>query len=84
VRLSVIFLLAGSLAASITASADVIRLKNGRTIWADHVRDTGKRLEYDIGDNSYAIPKSLIERVDTGGIPPQLSSASGSCRPRRA
>jgi tetratricopeptide (TPR) repeat protein len=78
VRLSVIFLLAGSLAASITASADVIRLKNGRTIWADHVRDTGKRLEYDIGDNSYAIPKSLVDRVDTGGIPPQLSSASGS------
>jgi tetratricopeptide (TPR) repeat protein len=76
VRLSVIFLSAGCLLASLNVSADVIRLKNGRTIWADQVRDNGKRLEYDIGDNSYAIPKSVVERVDAGGIPPQFSSTA--------
>ena len=51
------------------AEADTIHLKNGRTIVADHVRENGNHLEYDIGDDSYAIPKSLVERVDAGGMP---------------
>ena len=57
------------------AQADVIHLKNGRTIWADHVRETGNRLEYDIGEDSYAIPKSIVERVEAGGAPPEYSSS---------
>jgi tetratricopeptide (TPR) repeat protein len=52
-----------------TASADTIHLKNGRTILADHVRESGSRYEYDIGDDSYAIPKSSVERIEAGGIP---------------
>ena len=84
VRISVIFLSAAVLTASSTSWADVIRLKNGRTIWADHVRDNGKRLEYDIGDNSYAIPKTLVERVDAGGAPPQFSSTAASQVPEFA
>jgi peptidase MA superfamily protein/tetratricopeptide repeat protein len=48
------------------AWADTIHLKNGRTIQADSVRDTGDRVEYDIGDDTYAIPKSAVEHVDTG------------------
>jgi tetratricopeptide (TPR) repeat protein len=68
------FLLA---AASVCASAEVIHLKNGRTIWADHVRDTGTHIEYDLGDNTYAIPKSLVDRVDAGGAPPGYSSSEG-------
>jgi tetratricopeptide (TPR) repeat protein len=59
------------------ASAEVIHLKNGRTIYADHVRDTGTHIEYDIGDNSYAIPKSLVDRVDAGGTPPGTGSSGG-------
>ena len=51
-------------------SAEVIHLKNGRTIWADHVRDNGNHLEYDLGDNSYAIPKSLVDHIEAGGMPP--------------
>ena len=51
------------------ASADTIHLKNGRTILADHVRENGTRYEYDIGDDSYAIPKSSVDRVETGGMP---------------
>ena len=51
------------------ASADTIHLKNGRTILADHVRENGNRYEYDIGDDSYAIPKSSVERVEAGGMP---------------
>jgi hypothetical protein len=51
-----------------TASADTIHLKNGRTIVADHVRENGNHYEYDVGDDSYAIPKSVVDRVDAGGM----------------
>ena len=49
--------------------ADTIHLKNGRTILADHVREAGPRFEYEIGENSYAIPKSSVDRVEAGGFP---------------
>jgi hypothetical protein len=57
------------LLANLTAPADVIHLKNGRTIWADQVRQSKDRVEYDVGDDTYAIPKSAVERVDAGGVP---------------
>lgn len=82
-RLPVIcrFLLAFLTAAVVCASAEVIHLKNGRTIWADHVRDTGTHIEYDLGDNSYAISKSSVDRIDAGGIPPGYASADGNAKP---
>jgi tetratricopeptide (TPR) repeat protein len=58
------------------ARAEVIHLKNGRIIWADHVRENGARIEYDVGDNSYGIPKTVVERIDTGGVPPQSNPAA--------
>jgi tetratricopeptide (TPR) repeat protein len=58
------------------APAEVIHLKNGRIIWADHVRESGSRIEYDVGDDSYGIPKSLVERIDSGGVPPQRTSSA--------
>ncbi len=74
--LSALFLLA----AVVCASAEVIHLKNGRTIWADQVRDTGTHIEYDLGDNTYAIPKSLVDRIDAGGAPPGYASAGESAK----
>ncbi|MGA8271154.1 MAG: peptidase MA family metallohydrolase [Candidatus Sulfotelmatobacter sp.] len=59
------------------ASADTIHLKNGRTILADHVRENGSHYEYEIGDDSYAIPKSTVERVEAGGMPAFSSTAAG-------
>ena len=67
--------------AALCAPAEVIHLKNGRTIWADHVRENGVHLEYDVGENSYAIPKSLVERVEAGGLPPAYASAGGDSKP---
>jgi hypothetical protein len=64
------------LAGAVLCSAEVIHLKNGRTIWADHVRDTGSHIEYDLGDNNYAIPKSAVDRIDAGGSPPGYVSSS--------
>ena len=58
------------------AWADTIHLKNGRTIVADHVRENGNHYEYDIGDDSYAIPKSTVDHVDAGGLPTQSSSGT--------
>jgi hypothetical protein len=66
------------LAWAVLCSAEVIHLKNGRTIWADHVRDTGSHIEYDLGDNTYAIPKSLVDRIDAGGSPPGYASSEGN------
>ena len=66
------------LLANLFAPADVIHLKNGRTIWADQVRQTKDRVEYDVGDDTYAIPKSAVERVDAGGMVPARAHAGGS------
>src|SRR5208337_3393970 len=62
---------------ALPAPADVIHLKNGRTIWADQVRQNKDRVEYDVGDDTYAIPKSSVERIDAGGVPP-VRAASGA------
>jgi tetratricopeptide (TPR) repeat protein len=58
-----------------TASADTIYLKNGRTILADHVQEKGSHYEYELGDDSYAIPKSAVERVEAGGAPASARSS---------
>ena len=62
----IIFLL--PILGAVFAPADVIHLKNGRTIWADQARENGARVEYEIGDNSYAIPTSKVERIESGGV----------------
>lgn len=66
------------MATAVSSGADVIHLKNGRRIWADHVRENGSRVEYDVGDDSYAIPKSSVESIEAGGLPPAYSSSAGS------
>ncbi|HEX4486129.1 MAG TPA: tetratricopeptide repeat protein [Terriglobales bacterium] len=68
------FTLPGALA----ASAEVIHLKNGRTIWADHVHENGSRIEYDLGDDTYGIPKASVDHIEAGGIRPQYASPSSS------
>jgi len=60
------------------AWADTIHLKNGRTILVDHVRENGNRYEYEIGDDSYAIPKSSVDRIEAGGMPAHASSGARS------
>jgi tetratricopeptide (TPR) repeat protein len=53
-----------------SAAADTIYLKNGRTILADAARQKGERVEYAIGDDTYAIPSSTVDHIDSGvGVP---------------
>ncbi|HTK96293.1 MAG TPA: tetratricopeptide repeat protein [Terriglobales bacterium] len=68
------YLLALSLGAAV-CSADTIKLKNGRTIVCDSARETGNHVEYNIGDNTYAIPKSSVESIAAGGGPLPSDSA---------
>jgi tetratricopeptide (TPR) repeat protein len=60
--------------AAIGAWADTIHLKNGLKIPADQVRENGNHYQYDIGDDSYAIPKSLVDHVDAGGPPASVAT----------
>jgi tetratricopeptide (TPR) repeat protein len=79
VRAPVIFflLLSGLFLGASTASAEIIRLKNGRTIYADQVHENGSHIEYEVGEDSYAIPKSTVERIEAGGVRPERASEAG-------
>ncbi len=63
-RVLVIFL--GGLLLAPLSPADVIRLKNGRSIVADSVREYKGRVEYQIGDNTFTISRSLVEKIESG------------------
>ena len=70
---------AGLLAVAVSvAGADTICLKNGRKILVDHVRENGNRYEYEIGDNSFAIPKSSVDHVESGGMPASAAASGGA------
>jgi hypothetical protein len=64
------------LAAATASFADTIHLKNGRKIWADRVHANGSHVEYDVGENSYAIPSSVVDRVESGGVAPEFGSSA--------
>lgn len=68
-----------ALAVASPLAADIIHLKNGSTIVADNVRESDGRVHYEVGDNSYAIPKSVVERIEIAAKPPApLPVASAS------
>ena len=63
------------------AFADVIYLKNGRTISAEAVEEEGGKVHYRRGEATYAIPASLVDRIDrsstaVGGSPQPVGTAS--------
>lgn len=68
-RVSVTFLALCLALLVANAGADTIHLKNGRTILADHVRENGNRYEYEVGDDTYAIPKASVDHIEAGGVP---------------
>ncbi len=69
-RSIIILLVLGS-----AALAETIHLKNGRTIVADSARERNGRVEYQVGDDTYAVPTSLVARIDTGSTPVRRSGA---------
>ncbi|MBZ5524837.1 MAG: tetratricopeptide repeat protein [Acidobacteriia bacterium] len=61
----------------VAAPADVIRLKNGSRIVADSVHESNGRVEYTVGENTFAIPRSLVERIDAG-LPANVPGSSST------
>jgi len=55
------------------ASAEVIHLKNGDVIYADRAQETETQVQYEVGDNTYAIPKSRVQRIEQGTALPRPS-----------
>lgn len=74
-RLRVTFLVLCVALTAANAGADTIHLKNGRTILADHVWENGNRYEYEVGDDTYAILKASVDRVEAGGMPSHSAAA---------
>ena len=60
------------------SQADTIHLKNGRTIFADSTHEANNKVEYVVGEDTYAIPKSSVDRIDSGGAPIHSAHGSGS------
>jgi len=59
------------------ASAEVIHLKNGDVIYADQIKESENRVQYAIGDDTYTIPKALIQSVDVQSVNPARPRQSG-------
>jgi hypothetical protein len=53
-------------AGAVSCSAEVIHLKNGDVIYADSVKEGANRVEYAIGDDTYAIPISRVQSIESG------------------
>lgn len=49
-------------------------MKNGDVIYADQVEQSGDRVRYEVGDNSYSIPKSSVERIIAGTRPTSIAT----------
>jgi tetratricopeptide (TPR) repeat protein len=79
------FFISFVLVSAAVCTADTIRLKNGRSIaGAENVREKDGRIEYEIGDDTYRIPKSLVEKIDTSASSygPQISPENPAARPK--
>jgi tetratricopeptide (TPR) repeat protein len=61
------------------AGADTIVLKNGDRIHADSAQERNGRIEYNIGDNTLTIPRSIVVRIEKGPAPqPAAATATAS------
>ena len=52
-----------------SASGEVIHLKNGDVIYADELKADSSTVQYEVGGNSYTIPKSKVASIETATAP---------------
>jgi tetratricopeptide (TPR) repeat protein len=58
---------------ALPAHAEIIYLKNGRTIVAEGIVESGDKLTYEGSYGQVTIPRNQVERVERGGpLPPRL------------
>ena len=48
--------------------ADTIKLKNGNKIVCENIREKGDKVEYDIGESTFAIAKASVQSIDKGEL----------------
>ena len=58
-----------------TAAADTIVLKSGRRIIVDSVQEYEGRVQYWIGNDSLTIPKSIVDRIESGPAASTLATS---------
>lgn len=65
------------------ARADVIYLKNGRKIVAEVTREDSKQVYYERGGGEFALPRSLVDRIEKVASPAaEPATGEGSARAR--
>ncbi len=78
-RLSALVLALGIVLSSSSLRADVIYLKNGRKIIAIVTREDAKQVVYERGGGEFAVPRSLVDRIEkTGSLPEEERSTASS------
>src|ERR1700757_1865491 len=60
------------------ARADKIVLKNGRKIIAYNVVEDGDKIRYETSAGQLALPKSIVDHIEKGGIPPLMGSPAAA------
>jgi tetratricopeptide (TPR) repeat protein len=68
--------LAAACVVSVLCPAEIIHLKNGDVIYADQAREDGNNLIYEVGDNTFTIPKSRVATVEAGVSSPPTPNLS--------
>jgi len=62
---------------AVSAFGEVIHLKNGDMICADQVTEHGNSVTYEVGDNSFTIPKSQVQSIESGNRSGETPVISG-------
>jgi tetratricopeptide (TPR) repeat protein len=60
------------------ARADKIVLKNGRKIIAYNVVEDGDKIRYETSAGQLALPKSIVDHIEKGGITPLMGSPAAA------
>jgi len=61
-----------------TARADKIVLKNGRKIIAANVVEDGDKIRYETSAGTMALPKSIVDHIEKGGLSPMMDSPAAA------
>jgi predicted negative regulator of RcsB-dependent stress response len=62
-------------------SADTIHLKSGSAIVVDSAHEVNGKIEYEIGGNTYRIPKSLVDKIEVSAPPAADSTPAPPTHP---
>src|SRR5689334_21855174 len=70
---------------TLPASAEIIHLKNGRTIVAEGVTESGDKIVYEGTYGQVTIPRNQVDRIERGGpLPPRLDPNRPDAAPASA